>query len=175
MKVRAIVLAAALVLSVTPFALSQNGSNPPSSSTTPAANSPQPAQTPAQTQAPTSQPSQANGADAQQQPGPDSAAAPATDTSTPPPPAQPTAAERQTKEKVKPGSRDDVDAIGNRDVGKGGGLGNWYSLEKEIRMGKEVAQQVEASVKLVQDPVVNEYVNRIGQNLVRNSDARVPF
>ena len=57
----------------------------------------------------------------------------------------------------------------------GKGLGNWYSLEKEIRMGKQYAMQVEQSVKLVQDPVVNEYVNRIGQNLVRNSDAKVPF
>jgi beta-barrel assembly-enhancing protease len=73
------------------------------------------------------------------------------------------------------GSKNDVDAIGNRKVGGGKGLGNWYSLEKEIRLGKEFAQQVEASSKMVQDPVVNEYVNRIGQNLVRNSDARVPF
>jgi len=73
------------------------------------------------------------------------------------------------------GSKQDVEAIGNRKVGGGTGLGNWYSLEKEIRMGKEYAQQIEASVKLVQDPVVTEYVNRIGQNLVRNSDARVPF
>jgi predicted Zn-dependent protease len=72
------------------------------------------------------------------------------------------------------GSKNDVDAIGNRKVG-GRGMGNWYSLETEIRMGKEYAQQVEASVKLVQDPVVTEYVNRIGQNLVRNSDAQVPF
>lgn len=72
------------------------------------------------------------------------------------------------------GGKNDIDAIGNRKIGNKG-LGNWYSLEKEIRMGKEYAQQVEASVKLVQDPVVNEYVNRIGQNLVRNSDARVPF
>lgn len=79
---------------------------------------------------------------------------------------------------IKPGSKDDVDSIGNRtSVGKGGGkgLGNWYSLESEIRMGKEYAQQIEASVKLNQDPVINEYVNRVGQNLVRNSDARVPF
>ncbi len=73
------------------------------------------------------------------------------------------------------GSKNDIDAIGNRKVGNGKGLGNWYSLEKEIAMGKEYAAQVEASVKLVQDPVVTEYVNRIGQNLVRNSDARVPF
>jgi len=72
------------------------------------------------------------------------------------------------------GSKNDVDAIGNRKVG-GRGMGNWYSLETEIRMGKEYAQQVESSVKLVQDPVINEYVNRIGQNLVRNSDAQVPF
>lgn len=80
----------------------------------------------------------------------------------------------QKNPKVKPGSKQDVDAIGNRDIGKRG-LGNWYSLEKEIRMGKEYAQQIEQSAKLVQDPVVNEYVNRIGQNLVRNSDAKVPF
>jgi predicted Zn-dependent protease len=73
------------------------------------------------------------------------------------------------------GGKNDIDAIGNRKVGKGKGLGNWYSLEKEIAMGKEFAAQVEASSKLVQDPVVNEYVNRIGQNLVRNSDAQVPF
>ena len=72
------------------------------------------------------------------------------------------------------GSRKDVDAIGNRKIG-GRGLGNWYSLETEIRMGKEYSQQVEASVKMVQDPIVTEYVNRIGQNLVRNSDAQVPF
>jgi beta-barrel assembly-enhancing protease len=72
------------------------------------------------------------------------------------------------------GGEDDVDAIGNRNVG-GRGIGDWYSLETEIRMGKQYAMQVENSVKLVQDPVVNEYVNRIGQNLVRNSDAKVPF
>ena len=72
------------------------------------------------------------------------------------------------------GSKADVDAIGNRKVG-GRGMGDWYSLETEIRMGKQYAMQVESTVKLVQDPVVNEYVNRIGQNLVRNSDAQVPF
>ncbi len=76
---------------------------------------------------------------------------------------------------IKPGSKDDVESIGNRKIGKGKSLGDWYSLDSEIRMGKEYAQQIEASVKLNQDPVINEYVNRIGQNLVRNSDARVPF
>src|SRR5438552_5993397 len=73
------------------------------------------------------------------------------------------------------GGKDDVDAIGNRKGVGGRGMGNWYSYEKEIAMGKEYAQQIESSVKLIQDPVVNEYVNRVGQNLVRNSDAKVPF
>jgi predicted Zn-dependent protease len=72
------------------------------------------------------------------------------------------------------GGEDDVSAIGNRQIGKRG-LMNWYSIESEIKMGKSVAQEVEQSAKLVQDPVVNEYVNRVGQNIVRNSDAKVPF
>jgi beta-barrel assembly-enhancing protease len=87
----------------------------------------------------------------------------------------PPAVQAADPDKVKhDGGKKDVDAIGNRKIG-GRGMGNWYSLEGEIRMGKEYAQQVEASVKLVQDPVITEYVNRIGQNLVRNSDAQVPF
>jgi predicted Zn-dependent protease len=66
----------------------------------------------------------------------------------------------------------DPDQIGNRDVGKGV---NFYSVEKEIALGKQMAQEVERQAKIVDDPVVAEYVNRIGQNLVRNSDAKVPF
>jgi predicted Zn-dependent protease len=66
----------------------------------------------------------------------------------------------------------DPDEIGNRDVGKGL---NIYSLEKEIALGKQYAQEVERSAKMVDDPVIAEYVNRVGQNLVRNSDAKVPF
>lgn len=90
-------------------------------------------------------------------------------------PSAPPPVQEPDDSKVKhDGSRHDVDAIGNRKVG-GRGMGDWYSLETEIRMGKQYAMQVEQSVKLVQDPVVNEYVNRIGQNLVRNSDAQVPF
>jgi beta-barrel assembly-enhancing protease len=69
-------------------------------------------------------------------------------------------------------SKEDVEAIGNRKVGKGP---NFYSLEKEIALGKQLAQEVERSSRLIDDPVVTEYVNRVGQNLVRNSDARVPF
>jgi predicted Zn-dependent protease len=66
----------------------------------------------------------------------------------------------------------DPDEIGNRDVGKGV---NFYSLEKEIAIGKGLAQDVERQAKIIDDPVIAEYVNRIGQNLVRNSDAKVPF
>src|SRR5246500_1086714 len=69
-------------------------------------------------------------------------------------------------------SKEDVEAIGNRKVGKGP---NFYSLEKEIALGKQLSQEVERSSKLIDDPVVTEYVNRVGQNLVRNSGARVPF
>jgi predicted Zn-dependent protease len=80
----------------------------------------------------------------------------------------------QQEPKVKPGGKDDIDAIGSRDIG-GRGLGNWYSLETEIRMGRQYAQMIDSTVKLVQDPVITEYVNRVGQNIVRNSDSQVPF
>jgi hypothetical protein len=70
---------------------------------------------------------------------------------------------------------DNIDAIGNRNVGCDKGLGNWYSLDKQVAMGKQYSMQVEHQAKMVSDPVVTEYVNRIGQNLVRNSDAKVPF
>ena len=67
----------------------------------------------------------------------------------------------------------DVDEIGNRNVNKG----NWnlISMEKEIALGRQLSQQIERQVKLVEDPEVTEYVNRIGQNIVRNSDAKIPF
>jgi len=73
------------------------------------------------------------------------------------------------------GGKTDVDAVGNRNVGCGRGVGNWYTVEGQVARGRQYAQQIEAQIKLVNDPVVTEYVNRIGQNLVRNSDAQVPF
>jgi predicted Zn-dependent protease len=78
----------------------------------------------------------------------------------------------QTPKGVKTGSEKDVNSIGNRGVGKGVNL---YSLEREIALGKQAAQEVEKTSKMINDPVVTEYVNRVGQNLVRNSDAKVPF
>jgi beta-barrel assembly-enhancing protease len=73
---------------------------------------------------------------------------------------------------VKSGTKSDVNAIGNRNVGHGL---NFYSLEHEIALGKQLSAEIEKQAKFINDPVVNEYVNRVGQNLVRNSDAQVPF
>src|SRR5580658_6263139 len=76
--------------------------------------------------------------------------------------------------KIKPGSIDDVSAVGNRDIG-GRGVGNWYSTDTEIKMGKMYSMEIEKSTKFITDPVITEYVNRIGQNIVKNSDCKVPF
>src|SRR5215470_10550700 len=105
----------------------------------------QPQQDPSKTQQPTQQ--------AQQQPGSQ----------------QPV----QQQDTVNPkNSKEDVAAIGDRKVSC---HMNWFSLEKEMALGKSLAQEVEKSSKLIDDPIVTEYVNRVGQNLVRNSDAKVPF
>ncbi len=77
-------------------------------------------------------------------------------------------------EKVKPGSIEDVSAVGNRNIGARG-MGNWYSTDSEIKMGKQYADEIEKSTKFINDPVIVEYVNRIGQNIVKNSDCKVPF
>jgi predicted Zn-dependent protease len=79
--------------------------------------------------------------------------------------------DKDKKDKYK-GTKKDPDAIGERKVG--GGI-NFYSLEKEIALGKSMAQQVERNSRIIDDPVISEYVNRVGQNLVRNSDSKVPF
>src|SRR5204863_8428238 len=104
---------------------------------------------------------------------------PSQDPAKTPPPAQQQAQQQtgsqpvQQKDTVTPkNSKEDVEAVGNRSVGKGV---NFYSLEREIALGKQLAQEVERSSKLIDDPVITEYVNRVGQNLVRNSDAKVPF
>jgi len=68
--------------------------------------------------------------------------------------------------------KDDVSKIGDRNVGN---CLNFYSIEKEIALGKQLAEEVARQSKLYLDPIVGEKVNRIGQNLARNSDAKVPF
>jgi len=75
----------------------------------------------------------------------------------------------------KDGGIHDVSAVGNRNVGCNRGMANWYSLDKQVMWGKQFSEQVEQTSKIVRDPVVNEYINRLAQNIVRNSDAKVPF
>jgi len=171
MKSRGIAFATAILFTLTSLASAmpmQSQSQAPAPSTTPQTPAPQVGQTPppGNGQSTAQQP-------AAQQPAAQTSSSDSNDQYAPDPKGQTTSAAEEAKKKGS-GGKDDVDAIGNRKMG-GKGLGDWYSLDKEIRMGKQFAQQVEASVKLVQDPVVTEYVNRIGQNLVRNSDAQVPF
>ncbi len=66
--------------------------------------------------------------------------------------------------------KDDVDEIGDRKVA------HWsiISQEKEIAIGKQYADQIDKQAKILKDPVINEYVNRVAQNLARNSDLTIP-
>ena len=144
-QIGAVLLTAALAY---PAAFAQQQSPPPT-----------PQQPPAQQQ-PTDQQSQ------QQPPQTSPDAQP-----TPPPDATPSD-QPGTKPGVKSGSEADVNAVGNRKVGHGP---DFYSIEHEIALGKQLAQEVDRVSKFITDPVVTEYVNRVGQNLVRNSDAQVPF
>ncbi|HZU09388.1 MAG TPA: peptidase M48, partial [Pseudacidobacterium sp.] len=153
-------------VAIAPAVFAQSGSSDPAQAQTQ-----QPAATPAQTQ---------QNQVPQQQPGTTPPTIPSGQTDDKanadkenqpqlPPPAQ------EPKEvHVKKGSIDDVSAVGTRNIG-GRGLGNWYSTESEIKMGKSAADEIEKSTKMITDPVVTEYVNRIGQNIVRNSDCKVPF
>ena len=78
------------------------------------------------------------------------------------------------KKDIKKGSEEDVNATGTRDIG-GRGLGNWFSTDWEVRNGKQYAMETERTARMITDPVVTEYINRVGQNIVKNSDAKVPF
>ena len=68
--------------------------------------------------------------------------------------------------------KDDPSQIGDRDIGK---CLNFYSLDKEMAWGKQLADEVARESKIDDDPILSEYINRVGQNLARNSDAKVPF
>jgi hypothetical protein len=174
MSFRKLLISLSLLSLMAVPALAQNQASQPPASQTP---STQPQATQPQTQStppasgPSTAPTPAPPSSTTPPPSADSSSSTGTDAA----PSGPPPIQEPDESKVKhTGGEDDVDAIGNRKVG-GRGLGDWYSLESEIRMGKQYSMMVENSVKMVQDPVVNEYVNRIGQNLVRNSDAQVPF
>jgi len=165
----------------TPSSTSPAGTPPASTSQagTPTAGTPQSGTTPASTQAPSAQPTPGTAPVGGDDPAPSKAPAPGT---TPVGGDIPAAAVNpdkvvepgSQKVNVKSGSIDDVSAVGNRDIG-GRGMGNWYSTDTEIKMGKMYAMEIEKSTKFITDPVVTEYVNRIGQNIVKNSDCKVPF
>jgi predicted Zn-dependent protease len=120
-----------------------------------------PSQNPPQTQTPTTDPDERQPKAGDVQNAPKQA-----------PAALPTQDDSQIKHN---GGKRDIDAVGNRNVGCGRGVGNWYSIEGQVASGRQYAQQIESQIKLINDPVITEYVNRVGQNLVRNSDAQVPF
>lgn len=156
----------------------QSQGQPSQQTSPPATQAPQQTQQPGQPTPPPAQTPQT------QQPAPQSSPAPTaqqTDTSAQDQSAPGTGAQSPdnmpiqqmpTDPNVKPGSKQDVNAIGNRSIGHGL---NFYSLEHEIALGKQLSQEVEKQAKFINDPVVVEYVNRVGQNIVRNSDAQVPF
>jgi predicted Zn-dependent protease len=83
-------------------------------------------------------------------------------------------AEDDKKPKTKKKDHSDIENIGNRNINKGFNPFDG-DTEKEIQIGRGVAKEIEASVRLVNDPIVTEYINRVGLNIVRNSDAKVPF
>lgn len=75
-------------------------------------------------------------------------------------------------------TKEDPSMIGKRNINKGsdsffGWLGG--SQEKEIAIGRQLTAEIEQQVKIVDDPIISEYINRIGQNLVLHSDAKIPF
>ena len=178
-------LAALLAVLFVSWAVSSPAHSQSSSSSTPSTQQQQPQQQP---QGQNGQQGQSQDPNSQPQTGPIPISSP--QPPPPPPSPQPTDTPAPTKQpstSSTPGSdqpvpqqqtvhpknaKEDVDAIGNRNPGKGV---NFYSLEHEIALGKQLAQEVERTSKMIDDPVVTEYVNRVGQNLVRNSDARVPF
>jgi hypothetical protein len=95
--------------------------------------------------------------------------------------------EAKTEEKAQPASttakstkplstNEDPAMIGKRNINGGILIPKMAgSVEKEVRMGREAAAEVDRQAKFVDDPVITEYVNRVGQNIVLHSDAKVPF
>jgi len=88
-------------------------------------------------------------------------------------------AQTATASAAKPGkqlsSDEDPSMIGKRKIN--GGFISWMAggLEKEVALGRYLAAEVDRQAKFVDDPVITEYVNRVGQNIVLHSDAKVPF
>jgi len=86
--------------------------------------------------------------------------------------AVPHTSECESEAKKEVSKKYDVEKIGERGVG--GGM-NFFSIDREIKLGAEMAKEIDAQVKFFTDERVNEYVNRLAQNLARNSDVKVPM
>lgn len=110
----------------------------------------------------------------------------------PPPPPVPKQKEQPTaqtkKEQPKPqatasttkptkplSTNEDPSMIGKRNINGGFISKISGSTEKEVRQGRELAAEVDRQAKFIEDPMITEYVNRVGQNIVLHSDAKVPF
>ena len=80
----------------------------------------------------------------------------------------------QQKKQKRIDPKRDIASIGKRSLG-GRGFGNWYSPQREFELGREYSTEIESDITLLKDPVICEYVNRLGQTLIHNSDAKIPF
>src|SRR6266850_1495148 len=72
-------------------------------------------------------------------------------------------------------TNENPDLIGKRNINSGIIAKMSGSTEKEVRQGREAAAEVDRQAKFIEDPMITEYVNRVGQNIVLHSDAKVPF
>lgn len=90
-------------------------------------------------------------------------------------PAQTTPATTSTSPGKPLSVNENPDMIGKRNI-NGGIISKMSgSTEKEVRLGREAAAEVDRQAKFIEDPLITEYVNRVGQNIVLHSDAKVPF
>ena len=90
--------------------------------------------------------------------------------------AQQTASQPSTKKTLS--TNEDPNMIGKRNINKGiwsGGIVGAKGIESEVRLGRQLAAEVDKEAKFIDDPIITEYVNRVGQNIVLHSDAKIPF
>lgn len=85
------------------------------------------------------------------------------------------APEQQPSNKKTLSTNEDPEMIGKRNINKGLWGKMAAGTEKEVRAGRMLAAEVDKEAKFIDDPIITEYVNRVGQNIVLHSDAKVPF
>jgi len=88
------------------------------------------------------------------------------------------APQQQTSNGKPLSTGEDPTKIGQRNINKGiwsGGILGAKGTETEVRQGRMLAAEVDKEAKFIDDPIITEYVNRVGQNIVLHSDAKIPF